>query len=107
MELETRQFYDRARRKVSDASTRRLLGDLAEVERRHYRQAESLEKKLLTTEARAEEEAQGRKLFLLQIVQPGLAGLMDGSVRRSRPYLRRSTCQPGLKGSFSPCGIHF
>ena len=85
MELETRQFYDRAMQQVSDASTRKLLGDLAEVERRHYRQAESLEKELLTPEARAEEEAQGRKLFVLQIVQPGLAGLMDGSVSTLAP----------------------
>ena len=85
MELETRQFYDRAMQQVSDASTRKLLGDLAEVERRHYRQAESLERELLTPEARADEEAQGRKLFVLQIVQPGLAGLMDGSVSTLAP----------------------
>jgi erythrin-vacuolar iron transport family protein len=85
MELETRQFYDRAVGHVSDASTRKLLGDLAEVERRHYRQAERLEQKLLTPEARKEEEQQGRKLFVLQIVQPGLAGLMDGSVSTLAP----------------------
>jgi erythrin-vacuolar iron transport family protein len=85
MELEARQFYDRAVGQVSDASTRKLLGDLAEVERRHYRQAETLEQELLTPEARKEEEQQGRKLFVLQIVQPGLAGLMDGSVSTLAP----------------------
>jgi rubrerythrin len=84
MELETRQFYDRAVQQVSDASTRKLLGDLAEVERRHYRQAETLEKQL-TPEARQDEEAAGRKLFVLQVVQPGLAGLMDGSVSTLAP----------------------
>ena len=85
MELETRQFYDRAIQQVSDASTRKLLGDLAEVERRHYHQAETLEKQLLTPEARKGEEAAGRKLFVLQVVQPGLAGLMDGSVSTLAP----------------------
>jgi len=85
MELETRQFYDRAIQQVSDASTRKLLGDLAEVERRHYQQAENLEKELLTPEAREGEEAAGRKLFVLQVVQPGLAGLMDGSVSTLAP----------------------
>jgi rubrerythrin len=85
MELETRQFYDRAVGQVSEASTRKLLGDLAEVERRHYRQAERLEQKLLTPEARKEEEQEGRKLFVLQVVQPGLAGLMDGSVSTLAP----------------------
>ena len=85
MELETRQFYDRAIKQVSDASTRKLLGDLAEVERRHYQQAENLEKKLLTAEARRGEETAGRKLFVLQVVQPGLAGLMDGSVSTLAP----------------------
>jgi rubrerythrin len=84
MELETRQFYDRAVQQVSDASTRKLLGDLAEVERRHYNQAEALEKQL-TPEAREDEEAAGRKLFVLQVVQPGLAGLMDGSVSTLAP----------------------
>jgi len=85
MELETRQFYDRAIQQVSDASTRKLLGDLAEAERRHYQQAENLEKKLLTAEARRGEETAGRKLFVLQVVQPGLAGLMDGSVSTLAP----------------------
>ena len=85
MELETRQFYDRAIQQVTDASTRKLLGDLAEVERRHYQQAESLGAELLTPDARQDEERRGRKLFLLQVVQPGLAGLMDGSVSTLAP----------------------
>jgi rubrerythrin len=85
MELETHRFYDRAIQQVSDASTRKLLGDLAEVERQHYQQAESLEKELLTPEARKGEEDAGRKLFVLQVVQPGLAGLMDGSVSTLAP----------------------
>ncbi len=84
MELETRQFYERAQQRVSDASTRKLLGDLAEIERRHQAAAESLEEKL-TTDVRQQEEAANRRLFVLQIVQPGLAGLMDGSVSTLAP----------------------
>ncbi len=85
MELETRRFYERAIQKVTDASVRKLLGDLAEVERKHYALAGSLEEKLLTPEVRKEEETARRRLFVLQIVQPGLAGLMDGSVSTLAP----------------------
>ncbi len=85
MELETRRFYERAMQRVTDASTRKLLGDLAEVERKHSALAESLEMKHLTPETRAQEEAAQRRLFMLQIVQPGLAGLMDGSVSTLAP----------------------
>ncbi len=85
MELETRQFYERAIARVSDANVRKLLGDLAEVERRHSAIAESLEKQILTPDVRTEEEAARRRLYLLQVVQPGLAGLMDGSVSTLAP----------------------
>ena len=85
MELETRRFYERALERVTDASTRKLLGDLAEAERKHSALAESLEMKHLTPETRAQEEAAQRRLFVLQIVQPGLAGLMDGSVSTLAP----------------------
>ncbi len=84
MELETRQFYEKAQERVTDASTRKLLGDLAEVERQHQAAAESLEHSL-TTNVREQEEAASRRLFVLQIVQPGLAGLMDGSVSTLAP----------------------
>jgi rubrerythrin len=85
MELETRRFYERAMERVSDASTRKLLGDLAEAERKHSALADSLEMKHLTPETRAQEEAAQRRLFMLQIIQPGLAGLMDGSVSTLAP----------------------
>jgi len=85
MELETRHFYERAMERVTDASTRKLLGDLAEVERKHSALAEALKAKHLTPETRAQEEAAQRRLFVLQIVQPGLAGLMDGSVSTLAP----------------------
>jgi rubrerythrin len=85
MELETIRFYERAIKRTSDASIRKLLGDLVEVERKHTRLAETLEETLLTPEVRAQEEAAHRRLFVLQIVQPGLAGLMDGSVSTLAP----------------------
>jgi rubrerythrin len=84
MELETRRFYERAVRQVSDAGVRKLLGDLAEVERRHYATAGSLQEAIRPAVQQKEEDAQ-RRLFVLQVVQPGLAGLMDGSVSTLAP----------------------
>jgi rubrerythrin len=84
MELETRRFYERAIEQVGDAGIRKLLGDLAEVERRHYATAESLQETITPVVREKEEDAQ-RRLFVLQIVQPGLAGLMDGSVSTLAP----------------------
>ena len=84
MELETRQFYQKAITQVRDAGIRKLLGDLEEVERKHQVAAEALEEKITPDIEKAEEEAQ-RRLFVLQIVQPGLAGLMDGSVSTLAP----------------------
>ncbi len=85
MELETERFYERALQQVSDASTRKLLGDLAEIERQHYVAAESIEEKQAASGARKEEDTSQKRLFMLQIVQPGLAGLMDGSVSTLAP----------------------
>ena len=85
MELETQRFYERAVTRISDASTRKLLGDLIEVERQHYAKAGELKEERLTPTARSEEEVSKRRLFMLQIVQPGLAGLMDGSVSTLAP----------------------
>ena len=85
MELETRNFYERAMQQVSDAGVRKLLGDLADAERKHSAAAHALEQKILTDEAIKSEDATERRLFVLQIVQPGLAGLMDGSVSTLAP----------------------
>jgi rubrerythrin len=85
MELETRRFYEKAVQKVSDAATRKLLGDLAEVEKQHSEFAGSLEEKHLDRKTRTEEENSGERVFMLQIIQPGLAGLMDGSVSTLAP----------------------
>jgi rubrerythrin len=85
MEMETRRFYEQAARRVTDLSTRKLLMDLAEAEQKHAQLAESLEQKYLTPDVVHEEEQAHRRLFVLQVVQPGLAGLMDGSVSTLAP----------------------
>jgi erythrin-vacuolar iron transport family protein len=85
IEQETRRFYERAAARTSDASIRRLLDDLAQEERSHQNRAEDLnETERAKNASRYEKEAQ-KKLFLLQVVQPGLAGLMDGSVSTLAP----------------------
>lgn len=82
LEHETRLFYERAVPRTSDASVRRLLDDLAQEEREHQHKAEGLAESARSKGG--DKEAQ-KKLFLLQIVQPGLAGLMDGSVSTLAP----------------------
>jgi rubrerythrin len=85
MEFETTRFYEAAARRTTDVGTRKLLDDLAEVERQHTHLAENLEEKGISQSERAEEDEAQRRLFVLQIVQPGLAGLMDGSVSTLAP----------------------
>jgi rubrerythrin len=85
MEMEAERFYQKAIARSTDASTRELLNKLADEERKHTRAAGHLESTLLTQSAKAAEDASHKKLFLLQIVQPGLAGLMDGSVSTLAP----------------------
>jgi erythrin-vacuolar iron transport family protein len=85
MELETSRFYQLAAHRTTDVSTRQLLTDLAEAENKHVELAESLTQKNLTQTVQQNEDQAQRRLFVLQIVQPGLAGLMDGSVSTLAP----------------------
>ena len=85
MEAEARAFYERAAAATQDAGTRKLLGDLAAAEAGHQRTAERLEGEHLPEDARAEEDEGARRQFILTWVQPGLAGLMDGSVSTLAP----------------------
>jgi erythrin-vacuolar iron transport family protein len=85
MEVETRRFYERAATLTQDASIRQLLDDLANEERTHEHRAQELDAEKLPTSVKADEERAQRRLFVLQIVQPGLAGLMDGSVSTLAP----------------------
>ena len=85
MEAGARGFYERAAARTSDAATRRLLGDLAAAEAGHEKKANALEAEHLGDDARAVEDANARRQFILTWVQPGLAGLMDGSVSTLAP----------------------
>jgi erythrin-vacuolar iron transport family protein len=81
MEVETTQFYESALDRTLDASVRQLLGDLAAEERTH----QVLAGRMLAPKTEHDEEKAKRRLFVLQVVQPGLAGLMDGSVSTLAP----------------------
>jgi erythrin-vacuolar iron transport family protein len=80
MELETKRFYEAAARRATDAGIRQLLGDLAEEERKHESITEQFD-----AAPHDDEAAARQRLFVLQVVQPGLAGLMDGSVSTLAP----------------------
>jgi rubrerythrin len=81
MELETERFYEVSARHATDEGIRKLLGDLAAEERHHALAAEQLGQTLLSDAERAHE----KRRFALQVIQPGLAGLMDGSVSTLAP----------------------
>ncbi|WP_426954980.1 iron exporter MbfA [Muricoccus radiodurans] len=85
MELEAGEFYAKSAERARDTDVRRLLGDLALVERKHEARAEQLTETHLTESARASEAETARRLFVLQVVQPALAGLIDGSVSTLAP----------------------
>jgi rubrerythrin len=85
MEREAGNFYEQAASQVTDVSVRQLLTHLAEVERGHERRAEEIAESHLTKDTQASEESARRRAFVLQYVQPGLAGLIDGSVSTLAP----------------------
>jgi rubrerythrin len=85
MEQDAERFYRLAVARSSDAAIRKLLGDLAEAEVKHEHLAADLEQLHLTTDARHDEDEHARRRFILQIIQPGLVGLMDGSVSTLAP----------------------
>ncbi|MGI9381543.1 MAG: iron exporter MbfA [Methyloligellaceae bacterium] len=109
IEYETRLFYERAIERASDAGIRKLLGDLAEAERGHESLASKLGDEHLTADAQGEEEETRRRVFVLQVVQPGLAGLMDGSVSTLAPlfaaaFATHSTWETFLVGMAASIG---
>jgi len=85
METESRNFYQAAIAQTTDAAVRQLLGDLAAEEEKHYELAEEMDEQQKSSGAREEEDKSERRRFVLQVVQPGLAGLMDGSVSTLAP----------------------
>ncbi|HTJ89187.1 MAG TPA: ferritin family protein [Acidocella sp.] len=85
MEAETQRFYRLAASRATDVSIRKLLGDLAEAEQEHEHRADALSEENLPAHTRESEDAHARRLFMLQYVQPGLVGLMDGSISTLAP----------------------
>ena len=85
MERQAEQFYIRAAQSTTDADTRKLLGDLAAAEAGHQTAADDLSAEHLTDDARDEEDRAAHRKFILTWVQPGVAGLMDGSVSTLAP----------------------
>ncbi len=85
MERDAEQFYLKAAQRTRDAATRKLLGDLAATESDHVKTAVSLEQEHLNEDIRETEDRVSHRQFVLTWVQPGLAGLMDGSVSTLAP----------------------
>jgi rubrerythrin len=85
MELQAERFYAKASERAEDVGVRRLLGDLADEEKSHEKLAARLTGEILKPNVREAEDRTRRRLFVLQYVQPGLAGLMDGSVSTLAP----------------------
>ena len=100
MEVESRRFYERAAARAQDASVRQLLDDLAQEERSHEDRAEQLEKDNLRPDVKLREDEANRRLFVLQIVQPGLAGLMDGSVSTLAPVFAAALATHSSRDAF-------
>jgi rubrerythrin len=85
MERAAEAFYQKAAAQSQDANTRALLGDLAAAEAGHVESATELEARHLDDGSRADEDRNAHRQFILTWVQPGLAGLMDGSVSTLAP----------------------
>src|SRR5580693_2994196 len=100
MEVETRRFYEKAARRTEDASVRQLLDDLINEEREHEERAQELHKEKLPAQVKQDEELAQRRLFVLQIVQPGLAGLMDGSVSTLAPVFAAAFATHNTQDAF-------
>jgi rubrerythrin len=85
MEQDAAHFYQQAASRTSDAAIRKLLGDLAAAEAQHENAAAQIEATRLPDKVRADEDGDAQRRFILQIIQPGLVGLMDGSVSTLAP----------------------
>jgi len=109
MEDEAQRFYRKAADGARDVSVRQLLLELAEAEAGHESLAHKLGEQILTDSARATEDATSKRAFMLQYVQPGLAGLMDGSVSTLAPlfaaaFATQNTWQTFLVGIAASVG---
>ena len=100
MELESRRFYEAAAQRATDASLRQLLGDLAHEEQKHEATAEQINREQAAAGELEIEHAAARRLFVLRFVQPGLAGLMDGSVSTLAPLFAAAFATNSTTDSF-------
>ena len=101
MEVETRRFYEKAAARADDPRVRQLLDDLALEERSHADRAEKLDAEKLPRDVKRQEDEASRRLFVLQIVQPGLAGLMDGSVSTLAPVFAAALATHNPRNAFA------
>lgn len=85
MEMEAAAFYTKSAAQATDVDVRKLLGDLALIERGHRAKAESMQASELSGGVREEEDREAKRLFLLQVVQPSLTGFIDGSISTMAP----------------------
>jgi len=85
MEEESMRFYQSAAKLTTDLAVRTLLDELAAVEQEHESFAAGMQENLESSGAKKSEDEAARRLFVLQVIQPGLAGLMDGSVSTLAP----------------------
>nr|WP_294517494.1 ferritin family protein [uncultured Rhodopila sp.] len=109
MEAETQGFYRRAASRSEDVTIRKLLGDLADAEVEHEHRADALREENLPEDVRRNEDAHARQAFVLRFIQPGLAGLMDGSVSTLAPvfaaaFASNNTWQTFLVGLAASVG---
>nr|WP_294551018.1 ferritin family protein [uncultured Rhodopila sp.] len=109
MENETQGFYRRAASRSEDVTIRKLLGDLADAEVEHEHRADQLREENLPENVRRKEDAHARQAFVLRFIQPGLAGLMDGSVSTLAPvfaaaFASNNTWQTFLVGLAASVG---
>lgn len=101
MEDDAAEFYVRAAQASSDPDTRKLLGDLAAAERKHEHRAGELKDASLGGEAGQEEDDKAKRQFILTWVQPGLAGLMDGSVSTLAPIFATAFATQSTSTTFT------
>lgn len=109
METETQAFYRKSAARSQDVTIRKLLGDLADAEVQHERRADQLTETNLPANVREDEDRRAHQSFVLRVIQPGLAGLMDGSVSTLAPvfaaaFASNNTWQTFLVGLAASVG---
>jgi rubrerythrin len=100
MEIESRRFYEAAAQRATDAKVRQLLDDLAQEEQRHEAAAEEITEAQTSSGELSREHDVARRLFVLRFVQPGLAGLMDGSVSTLAPLFAAAFATTNTSATF-------